>query len=130
MLQRRVQVLGHDMSEDELRSVLLEAMQKMLDTGGGGDGDEESGRRGWGWRNRLKADTQNLSAEELEAAAMWLVERFGHEVDSDEEEEETGDEGEEKDDGEVSTFCLAHVVRTDHWSVQEHIHMQLCQTRR
>jgi hypothetical protein len=75
------------MDEDELRAVLLEAMHN-LDTNEA-DGDEETGRcGGWGRSNRIRAEAQNLNPEELEAAAIWLIDRFGHEAESEEEEEE------------------------------------------
>ena len=87
------------MDEEELRDVLLEAMQNMVDPPGT---DEESGLKGnsasgsaaggfFARKLKRKGAAAKLSNEELEAAAHWLIERFGQEDDDDSDDEDTSD---------------------------------------
>ena len=89
-----MQVLEHDMDEEEVRDVLLEAMQNMIDAP---ETDEESGLKGasgssaggfFARKLKRKGGAAKLSNEELESAAHWLVERFGQEDDDDSNEED------------------------------------------
>jgi hypothetical protein len=93
-----LQVLDFDLEESDLKEVLMEAMQTM---GGGAhdtdisDVDEEAGSKcfgGFGGKRKTAAAEGLLSAEELELAAKWLLDRFGHDEDSEEEASEEEDE--------------------------------------
>jgi hypothetical protein len=89
-----MQVLEHDIDEEELRDMLLEAMQNMLDA----PVEDEAGSKGtkasdsvaggfFARRFKRKATSAKLSSEELDAAAHWLIERFGQEADEESDEE-------------------------------------------
>lgn len=95
-----MQVLDHDMDEEELRDVLLEAMHNMMDAP---IADEESGPKGisasgsvaggfFARKLKRKGGAAKLSSEELGAAAHWLIERFGQEGDDESDEEDAAHE--------------------------------------
>lgn len=101
------------MDEEELRDVLFEAMHNMMDAPDLDDeGGLDRGSKGGGFfsrKNKLKGATENLSNEELEAAAHWLIERFGQEDDESDEEDvahEDAKENDEEDEEEEVHTCI------------------------
>jgi hypothetical protein len=113
-----LQVLDHDIDEDELRDVLLEAMHNMLDAPVGDEDETKcssaSGSAVLGFFARKlkpKGSSAKLSSEELEAAAHWLVERFGQEADDESDDEDSGNDDDNvdaaaQDEVEVNSFFL------------------------
>lgn len=99
-----LQVLDHELEEQELKDVLAEAMQTMLAADPDLETDEEGGRSYFG---KNKNRSAHLSPEELESAAQWLLERFGQSADGD------GDDDEDEEEVRDSTSALAsgHVLR-------------------
>lgn len=88
--------MDHELEEADLQTVLMEAMHTMLGSTADSEPDEEQGAKCFGKKKARKADDGMLTADELESAAKWLIDRFGH----DEESEE--DDSEEEDEDEVS----------------------------
>lgn len=80
--------MDHDLEERDLQTVLMEAMHTMMGGTADLEPDEEQGSTCLGSKKRLKADDGALTAEELESAAKWLIDRFGHDDESEEEDSE------------------------------------------
>ena len=88
-----MQVLDHELHEQELKDVLGEAMQTMLAADPDLETDEEGGKFSGKGKNR----SARLTPEELNSAAQWLLERFG--------QSGTADSNEDEDEDEACTSC-------------------------
>lgn len=94
---RALQVMDYELTEHDVQDILSEAMQAMADDGDLDDdaADEELGGRCFGRRAKAAAKANELSAPELESAARWLLDRFGHDDDSGEDEDGGGGDDDE-----------------------------------
>lgn len=80
--------MDHELEEGDLQAVLMEAMHTMLGGAGESEPDEEQGKKCFGKKSKRAGDEGMLTAEELESAAKWLIDRFGHDEESEEDESE------------------------------------------
>ena len=87
---KRIKVLDHELEQHALKEVLSEAMQNMLATAPELSPEDEPPS---GCLNRKKGSrSANLSAAELDSAAKWLLERFGHEGTDDADDSDADDD--------------------------------------
>lgn len=87
---KRIKVLDHELEEHALKEVLSEAMQNMLATAPELSPEDEP--RGGCLGRKGGSRSANLSAAELDSAAKWLLERFGHEGGDDAEDSDADDD--------------------------------------
>lgn len=80
--------MDHELEEGDLQNVLMEAMHTMLGGAADSEPDEEQGAKCFGGKKKRSGDDGALTAAELESAAKWLIDRFGHDEESEEEDSE------------------------------------------